>query len=393
MDGRAEGGAWPWVPARRVLRRLKRPVLGEADTVTAFRDGEVVLRSERRVEGFTESTLDVGYQGVEPGDLVIHSMDGFAGAIGISKSRGRMSPVVHIYAGDCDTDLGFVAYYLRHLATAGYIQALAKGIRERSTSFDPATLADLPLPRPPLDEQRRIAGFLDDRVGRIDAITQVRMKQLELLAEMEGSVRAEAIAGVQSVAPKRTLGNLSVTGYVSIGRGNVISRDDIASCPGDYPVYSSARDHDGAIGAYGKFMFDEELVTWSVDGGGHVFYRRKHKFSVTNIAAWCRVLRPKELSTHYLAIVLQDQHAKHHFDWQEKAHPGVVRDLYQVVLPDLEEQRKVIETVEGAREEIRRLGAVIRQQLDLLAEYKSALITAAVTGEIVVSTSEQGVPT
>ena len=36
------------------------------------------------------------YQGIEPGDLVVHGMDGFAGSIGISDSRGKATPVLNV---------------------------------------------------------------------------------------------------------------------------------------------------------------------------------------------------------------------------------------------------------------------------------------------------------
>jgi len=68
-----------------------------------------------------------------------------------------------------------------------------------------------------------------------------------------------------------TLDDLVLSGVVLLGRGNVISKKDMEADPGPYPVYSSAQNNDGRIGSYNKFMFDEELITWSVDGGGHVF--------------------------------------------------------------------------------------------------------------------------
>ena len=68
---------------------LERPVKDDDGVITCFRDGEVTLRSKRREDGFTIATVEAGYQGIEPGDLVVHGMDGFAGAIGISDSRGK----------------------------------------------------------------------------------------------------------------------------------------------------------------------------------------------------------------------------------------------------------------------------------------------------------------
>ena len=169
---------WPEVRAKFLFTQLRRPCLETDGTVTAFRDGEVTLRSERRESGFTEAVQFHGYQGVKSGDLVIHSMDGFAGAIGVSKSDGKMSPVAHIYGPRFDLDLNFYAYYLRHLASVGYIQSLAKGIRERSTSFDPGTFAEVLLPVPPLEEQHRICEYLDQRLTNFSQLIQAKKTQI-----------------------------------------------------------------------------------------------------------------------------------------------------------------------------------------------------------------------
>ncbi|MEU5594508.1 restriction endonuclease subunit S [Streptomyces sp. NPDC020298] len=151
--------------------------------MTAFRDGQVTLRERRRTEGYTNAIQEIGYQGIRAGDLVVHGMDGFAGAIGVSDSDGKSSPVVHAYRPSRKTDARYVAYALRTMAVNGYVSTLAKGIRERSTSFDASTLANVLLPAPPLEEQRRIADFLDAETTRIDRLTQLRSRQAGLLEE------------------------------------------------------------------------------------------------------------------------------------------------------------------------------------------------------------------
>ena len=78
-----------------MFRKQKRPVSGEDEVVTCFRDGQVTLRKNRRTTGFTESLTEVGYQGIKKGDLVIHQMDAFAGAIGVSDSDGKGTSVYH----------------------------------------------------------------------------------------------------------------------------------------------------------------------------------------------------------------------------------------------------------------------------------------------------------
>ncbi|HDT9088286.1 TPA: restriction endonuclease subunit S, partial [Staphylococcus pseudintermedius] len=83
---------WNFIKGKYIFEKLQRPIRCD-EIVTAFRDGQVMQRSKRRTEGFTTSLKEIGYQGVEKGDLVIHSMDAFAGAIGISQDNGKCSPV------------------------------------------------------------------------------------------------------------------------------------------------------------------------------------------------------------------------------------------------------------------------------------------------------------
>ena len=91
---------WKIKRGKFTLNLLNRAIEETDEVITCFRDGEVTLRRNRREDGFTVSLKEIGYQGIEPGDLVIHGMDGFAGAIGISDSRGKSSPVLVV----CDSD-------------------------------------------------------------------------------------------------------------------------------------------------------------------------------------------------------------------------------------------------------------------------------------------------
>ena len=143
-----------------------------------------------------------------------------------------------------------------------------------------------------------------------------------------------------------TLDELVLSGVILLGRGNVISKKDMEADPGPFPVYSSAQNNDGRIGSYNQFMFDEELITWSVDGGGYVFYRKHHKFSVTNIGGYLRILDKSKFLYPFLAAVLQKLHSEHVFDWQNKAHPSVIRKLYNnIPLAPIAEQRRIVDLV------------------------------------------------
>ena len=150
-----------------------------------------------------------------------------------------------------------------------------------------------------------------------------------------------------------TLDELIVANKVKLGRGDIISKKDIASFPGDYPIYSSAREKNGTFGFYGKYMFDEELITWSIDGGGRLFYRPAHKFSVTNVGGTLRILDNNFLNCRYLHLVLTHLHSKIQFDWVYKAHPSVIRAVYsEIPIPSLELQLEIVKKLDSAFEEV-----------------------------------------
>ena len=182
---------WDVFKGKYVLKYLQKPVKQEDDVITCFRDGEVTLRKNRREDGFTMSDKEIGYQGVDVGDLVVHGMDGFAGAIGISDSRGKASPVLNVL--DSSMVKKFIMYYLRSMAYGNVFTAIATGIRVRSCDLRWNKLANLPYPVPPFEEQRQIADFLDQKCSEIDALTTDIQTQIETLEEYKKSVITEAV--------------------------------------------------------------------------------------------------------------------------------------------------------------------------------------------------------
>ena len=105
----------------------------------------------------------------------------------------------------------------------------------------------------------------------------------------------------------KELGELEDSGLIKLGRGNVVSKKDISETPGDYPVYSSSAAGDGEIGRYGKYMFDDERITWSIDGGGRLFYRPASKYSVTNVSGWLKNLNENKINTKYRQSIKQNK--------------------------------------------------------------------------------------
>jgi type I restriction enzyme S subunit len=183
-----EKGKWLFV-------KMERPVRPEDDVVTAFRDGQVTLRTNRRTEGFTNAIKEHGYQGVRKGDLVINAMDAPGGAIGVSESDGKSTPVYSVCVPRKPDTVSpqFYAYLLRYTAHSGYIATLAKGIRERSTDFRFNDFGALGLPLPPKPEQDRIVAFLDRKTAEIDALIAKKQRQIELLDEQKAILINRAV--------------------------------------------------------------------------------------------------------------------------------------------------------------------------------------------------------
>lgn len=155
------------------------------------------------------------------------------------------------------------------------------------------------------------------------------------------------------------------SGVIELTRGNVISKNDIQNNPGDNPIYSSSVHKEALFGRYNPFMFDEELITWSVDGGGNFFYRPKHKFSVTNVSGILRILKKDRLIYKYLFFLLDWEHSFFKFDYQTKAHPSVIRKMYEILEPSLAEQKRIVEILTSVDDEVKKIDTIIEQTTEL----------------------------
>lgn len=188
---------WRCVRGKYILRYIQKPTKEDDGVITCFRDGEVTLRSNRREDGFTMADKEIGYQGIDIGDLVVHGMDGFAGAIGISDSRGKASPVLNVL--DTKQNKRYIMYYLRSMAYSDVFVALATGIRVRSCDLRWNKLSELLYPVPPLEEQNDIVMHIDEKLKKVDEILQAKEEQLDILDTYKKTVIYEYVTGKKEV--------------------------------------------------------------------------------------------------------------------------------------------------------------------------------------------------
>lgn len=188
---------WDCIRGKYILKYIQKPVREDDGVITCFRDGEVTLRSNRREDGFTMADKEIGYQGIDAGDLVVHGMDGFAGAIGISDSRGKASPVLNVLG--TEQNKRYIMYYLRSMAYSDVFLALATGIRVRSCDLRWNKLAELFYPVPPVEEQDAIVAHIDSVLQKTNDVIADKKEQLAVLEEYKKSLIYEYVTGKKEV--------------------------------------------------------------------------------------------------------------------------------------------------------------------------------------------------
>ena len=182
---------WRINKGKYFISLLNKPARETDEIITCFRDGEVTLRSNRREDGFTVSLTETGYQGIDVGDLIVHGVDGFAGAIGISDSRGKATPVLNVLnTTECKK---YIMYLMRSMAYCGLFLSLSTGIRVRTCDTNWKKLREIDYLLPDLLEQQNIANFLDAKCAEIDALAADIQTQIDTLEQYKRSVITEAI--------------------------------------------------------------------------------------------------------------------------------------------------------------------------------------------------------
>jgi type I restriction enzyme, S subunit len=389
---------WEVKSVRRIFK-IKKRISGELgfDILSITQQG-IKVRDPDSNDG--QVSMDYSkYQIVEPGDFAMNHMDLLTGFVDISTSLGVTSPDYRVFSiaepgGSCPG-------YLLYIFQMGYKQKILYAYGQGSSQLGRWRLPteqfqDWAIPFPSLEEQISIATFLDRETAKIDALIAEQQRLIELLQEKRQSVISHAVTkGLNPNAPMKASGVewlgevpehwniLPVWMLFFIGRGRVISHEDIASSPGDYPVYSSQTEQDGEMGRIDTFDFEGDYLTWTTDGAnaGSVF-RRAGRFNCTNV---CGTLKSKPNALVILEFAVQSLRLATASFVRMDINPKLMNNVMasiKIPVPPLEEQQSIALHISQHTEEFEPLKAAIDIQLQLLKERRSALISAAVTGQI-----------
>ncbi|WP_327688137.1 restriction endonuclease subunit S [Streptomyces tubercidicus] len=201
----------PALPIRRVLSKVVRPAVMDLGTITAYRDGQVTDRATRRAEGYTMSaSTEPQGQNVQVGDVVVHGLDGFAGAIGTSEACGNCSPVYHVCVPLHDGNSRYLGRLLRLLALQGYLGNFATSTRERAVDFRNWDLfGRIPIPVVAAAEQHEIGEW----ITQVRPLREAVERSAALAAERRLALITAAVTGQFDVS---TASGRNVTDGVTV---------------------------------------------------------------------------------------------------------------------------------------------------------------------------------
>ena len=411
---------WKIEKGKWLFTKESRPVRPKDEAVTCFRDGEVTLRRNRRTEGFTNALQEHGYQGIRKGDLVIHAMDAFAGAVGVSDSDGKSTPVYSVCTERFEGTVNqyFYAYFLRNLALNGIILALAKGIRERSTDFRYNDFGDLELVLPPLPEQTAIANFLDEKTAQIDQAIAQKERLIALLEERKQIIIQQAVtkgldptvemrdSGVEWIGQVPKHWEVKRIGhFAKVGNGSTPNRSNNQYwSKGTFPWFNSSKVNEEEIESSDQFVtmtaikechlpiIDSGTVLMAITGEGKtrgMVAISRIRATINQHLAYITVDNRIALNS-FVVVMLKSMYHKLRSDSSgQGSTKGAITCDYikriQIPLPPLVEQIAICKKMSEKGSLAKRAIKIQQSQITKLKEYKATLIDSAVTGKIKVS--------
>jgi type I restriction enzyme, S subunit len=341
------------------------------------------------------SVAEIRDLAILPGDLLVaEGGDVGRAAIYYGDTGKIFQKSLHRARGHDGTDVRYLKYALRALHGSGWLDILCN--KATMAHFTAEKLGALEIPLAPVEEQRRIADFLDTETSRIDAIANARRRQLELCTERRFALTRELLRSGTRSAPSRDTGinwlpdcpgnwglkKLSHITRCLDGKRIPLSSTERESRKGKYPYYGAST----IVDYVDDYLFDEELVLLGEDGAqlGNPNYEIS---SVVTGKIWvnnhAHVLRPTGINAELLSAILNvfDRELCMSGSTREKITQDAMNALI-IPVPPVDEQLEIAQEVEERRGTQRLLERSIQEQIYRLAERRQALITAAVTGQI-----------
>lgn len=346
---------------------------------------------------------------VDPDDFIIH-LRSFQGGIERSTYKGKVSAAYTVLKPSKIV----VADYFRWLLKSGaYVQELRTTTNQlrdgQSIKF--RDFVKISLPVPPPEEQRAIAEYLNRETVRIDTLVEEQLRLIEMLRERRRSVVQRAVAGRDGRDVRQT-GNLW---WPELPDGwSPVSLRRVLRGLADGPHFSPNYVDDGVMFLSArnikldrwslddaKFVSEEDALEFSkrvVPEPGDVLYTKGGTTGIARVVdldfpfqVWVHVavlkVRHDLMDPSFLAYALNSGPC---YDQSQLFTRGATNNdlgLTRIVnivipLPPLDEQRRIVAHLDEETAKIDTLIEETERFIELSRERRSALITAAVTGQI-----------
>jgi len=249
------------------------------------------------------------------------------------------------------------------------------------------------IPLPPLPEQQAIAEFLDCQTGRIDLLIGKKQKLIELLKEKRTALISRAVTkGLNPKAKMKPsgvewLGNvpehwiIKKLRYIcNVQTGDKDTVDAVDD--GAFPFFVRSQ----TVERIDSFTCDCEAVLTAGDGVGvgKVFHYVNSKFDFHQRVYMFNNF--KKIIGTFFFYYFRENFWKVAFDGGAKSTVDSLRrpmiTNFIMVVPPLDEQQAIVDFLDRETNQIDALITKVETAIEKLKEYRTALISAAVTGKI-----------
>lgn len=341
------------------------------------------------------------------GNLVINRMRAFQGALGIAPEAGLVSPDYSVLRISPSIDRRWLNYFLTSSSTVAEMASLVRGIggteagNVRTPRLNVSDLHSIRIDLESLDAQGSVADYLDRETARIDTLIEEQLRLIEMMLERRdaawSAIFQEAAADVPVVPVRRVLESIvdgpfgssltsshySDSGTRVIRLGNIgineFKETDAAYVPTEYGeklAAHEARAGDVVIAGLGDDRMPLGRAATVPDLGPAIVkadcYRARVNSLVTSeYLAWALSAPPTRGQIALLARGAT----------RPRLNTSVVRDVL-IPLPDGATQDRLVAETSDRSAKIDNLIAETERFIELARERRSALITAAVTGQV-----------
>lgn len=410
--------AWRVVPFWSLFRRTKSIGHADEELLSVYRDHGVVPTSSRDDNHNKPSEDLAGYQLVTEGALVTNKMKAWQGSIAISRHRGIVSPAYYVYQPLSDEHDQFLHYLLRSEPYIALYQRISKGVRVSQWDLEHEALRTIPVLLPDLATQKQIADFLDAETARIDALIEKKQRVLTAVADARFSTISRAVSvGLNSDRQLIETGSpylpripatwqiwrlkhlAQVRGGLTLGR---TVPDGVSTA--STPYLRVANVQAGRIDLSDVAEIDAteaEIKRFSLRRGDVLMNEGGDNDKLGRGAVWHAPFEPCLNQNHVFCVRPSDLR---YSDWISMAtNARYARDFFYlhsnqstnlasisktnveklpIAVPPPEEMRAVLEQLNARLDRFTAITEKVTTSINRLREYRAALITAAVTGQI-----------